>query len=78
MRVGMLQPQDLADHVLFQPLGMAMRPATQLAHTPKAMTHKTFPPLVAGLPADPVLPAQLTEVRVVQRFHHKLNPLVHY
>src|SRR6185436_4878616 len=76
-RVCVFEPNDLADHCLSKLFGVAQRTAGELAHALISIPVKALPPLVAGLGADPVLLAQLSEVLGVNRFQYKFLSLVH-
>ena len=75
MRV--FKPDDLADRCLAQLFGVAARSAGELHHPLRPIPVKAVAPLVPGLGADPVFPAQLPKVAGMKRFQYKLFSLVH-
>jgi len=71
------EPHHLADHLRTQLLRMLVRPARFLRHSLQPSTQQPIPPLVAGLGTDAVFGTQRSEVVRAQRFHRKLNSLIH-
>jgi len=57
---------------------MAVRPTTLFLHSCQSAFQEPVPPFVAGLGANAVFPAQLTEVAALQSLHREFNSLVHF
>ena len=76
--MGLLEPDDLAHHVLAQLLAVRSGTPALFLQPGFAVLQKALAPLVAGFRADAVLPAPLPEVLAVDRLLRKFHFRVHF
>ena len=77
MPMKLFEPHHLTNHLRTQLIGMPSRSARLLHQPLRPPMQQALPPLVARLGADAIFSTQRPKVVRAQRFHRKLNPLIH-